>query len=244
MFVTQFNVTSLAKYLCITVLQYFLKWYASHSTKIKLFALKWQNNESLLKSLFPLLLSRFATFFMATSVIFISLQICGWGRSTFIGYLNKDSECKDTFTEDHWLKLGNLGYLDQNRFLTVLGAPDSFITLKSGDVISPQKVRKLPEKSRQFSSPLLHPKPQRTALKLSSGAIILTRGHTRGLKMGWYLPHFLSRFVKRTPNSGFTNAFTVYAPLITFLIVSPSPSCDSLQKSRMTTTQCFFGTLR
>lgn len=68
------------------------------------------------------------------------MQTCGWGRNVFMGYLNKETDTKESFTDDHWVKLTHLGYVDHNRYLTVLGQPDSFITLNTGDVISPQKV--------------------------------------------------------------------------------------------------------
>jgi len=68
------------------------------------------------------------------------LQISGWGRNVAMGYLNKETETREVMTEDNWLKLGDLGYLDEVGFLTVLGKEENFITLNTGEVISPLAV--------------------------------------------------------------------------------------------------------
>ena len=68
-------------------------------------------------------------------------QICGWGRNICMGYLNKENETKEVMTEDHWLKMGDLGFFDEDGFLTVLGKEENFITLNTGEVISPLRVR-------------------------------------------------------------------------------------------------------
>ena len=69
-----------------------------------------------------------------------SWQICGWGRNVAMGYLNKEAETKEVMTEDNWLKLGDLGYTDDDGFVSVLGKDCNFITLKTGEVISPFRV--------------------------------------------------------------------------------------------------------
>ena len=38
-----------------------------------------------------------------------------------MGYLNKEAETKEVMTDDNWLKLGDLGYLDEDGFVSVLG---------------------------------------------------------------------------------------------------------------------------
>ena len=68
-------------------------------------------------------------------------QVCGWGRNVAMGYLNKEAETKEVMTEDNWLKLGDLGYLDEESFVSVLGKSSNFITLTTGEVISPFRVR-------------------------------------------------------------------------------------------------------
>jgi long-subunit acyl-CoA synthetase (AMP-forming) len=65
-----------------------------------------------------------------------------------MGYLNKEAETHDVMTEDAWLKLGDLGYLDEDGFVSVLGKEDNFITLNTGEVISPFRVRQ--KKSDNF----------------------------------------------------------------------------------------------
>ncbi len=57
-----------------------------------------------------------------------------------MGYLNKDNDTKEVFTEDNWLTLSDLGYMDEDKFLSVVGRMEDFVTLKSEEVISPIRV--------------------------------------------------------------------------------------------------------
>ena len=83
----------------------------------------------------------------------------GWGRNTFIGYLNRENDTKEVFVpsneegdkenaeaaatssdKQNWLKLKDLGFIDDDGFLVVLGKPDDFITLNTREIICPTKV--------------------------------------------------------------------------------------------------------
>ena len=78
-----------------------------------------------------------------------------------MGYLNRENETRDVFvpgnnpekeaTEEksdtktssdkqNWIKLGDLGFIDEDGFLVVLGRAEDFITLNTNEVISPTKV--------------------------------------------------------------------------------------------------------
>ena len=57
-----------------------------------------------------------------------------------MGYLNKENETKEVMNSENWLKLGDLGFLDEDAFLSVIGKEENFITLTTGEVISPFRV--------------------------------------------------------------------------------------------------------
>ncbi|XP_010124917.1 PREDICTED: long-chain-fatty-acid--CoA ligase ACSBG1, partial [Chlamydotis macqueenii] len=48
-------------------------------------------------------------------------EICFWGRTVFMGYLNMEDKTKEAFDEDGWLHSGDLGKLDKDGFLYVTG---------------------------------------------------------------------------------------------------------------------------
>ena len=81
-----------------------------------------------------------------------------------MGYLNRENETRDVFVpgsdqekekegsdvksegkssndKQNWLKLGDLGFIDEDGFLVVLGRSEDFITLSTNEVIAPTKVR-------------------------------------------------------------------------------------------------------
>ncbi len=60
-----------------------------------------------------------------------------------MGYLNKENDTKEVFTDDNWLTLSDLGYMDEDKFLSVVGRMEDFVTLKSEEVISPIRVNNI-----------------------------------------------------------------------------------------------------
>ena len=76
------------------------------------------------------------------SLIFTQ-KVCCWGRNVFMGYLNKENDTKEVFTDDNWLTLSDLGYMDEDKFLSVVGRMEDFVTLKSEEVISPIRVNNI-----------------------------------------------------------------------------------------------------
>ena len=75
-----------------------------------------------------------------------------------MGYLNRENETRDIFVpgsdsekegsvegatssdKQDWLKLGDIGFIDEDGFLVVLGKSEDFITLNTNELISPTKV--------------------------------------------------------------------------------------------------------
>lgn len=48
-------------------------------------------------------------------------EVCGFGRNIFMGYLNRDNDTKEIMTDDHWLRLRDIGHLDEEGYLNVIG---------------------------------------------------------------------------------------------------------------------------
>ncbi|MFA6394239.1 MAG: AMP-dependent synthetase/ligase [Patescibacteria group bacterium] len=62
------------------------------------------------------------------------------GKSVMSGYWNKEEMTGTHFTEDGWFKTGDLGFLDRENFLTIIGRKKEMIVTTNGKNISPEKV--------------------------------------------------------------------------------------------------------
>src|SRR5690554_4686522 len=56
------------------------------------------------------------------------------------GYFENEKATRDTFTEDGWLKTGDLGIIDQNNFIYIRGRSKNMILGPSGQNIYPEEI--------------------------------------------------------------------------------------------------------
>ncbi len=59
-----------------------------------------------------------------------------------LGYYNRPEETKAAFTEDGWMKTGDIGYLTEDRQLYVTGRVKNLIILSNGENVSPEGIEK------------------------------------------------------------------------------------------------------
>lgn len=67
-------------------------------------------------------------------------EICVKGPSVMVGYYKNPQETKKVFTEDGWLRTGDLGYLDDDGFLFIKGRIKNVYVGPSGENIYPEIV--------------------------------------------------------------------------------------------------------
>jgi len=67
-------------------------------------------------------------------------EIQARGRNIMQGYLNDPEATKDTFTEDGWLRTGDLGLLDEAGNLLIKGRSKSVIVLSNGENVYPEAI--------------------------------------------------------------------------------------------------------
>jgi long-chain acyl-CoA synthetase len=66
-------------------------------------------------------------------------EVCVMGANVMAGYYKRPEETKKAFTEDGWLKTGDLGFLDQDGYLTLVDRKKDLIICKGLNVY-PQEV--------------------------------------------------------------------------------------------------------
>ncbi|XP_066492662.1 long-chain-fatty-acid--CoA ligase ACSBG1 [Tiliqua scincoides] len=64
-------------------------------------------------------------------------EICFWGRTVFMGYLNMEDKTKEAFDEDGWLHSGDLGKMDKDGFVYVTGRIKELIITAGGENVAP-----------------------------------------------------------------------------------------------------------
>ncbi|MGO1590876.1 MAG: AMP-dependent synthetase/ligase [Ancrocorticia sp.] len=64
-------------------------------------------------------------------------EILAKGDHIFMGYNNNDKATKETFTEDGWLRTGDLGHLDEDGFVWVTGRKKELIVTAGGKNVAP-----------------------------------------------------------------------------------------------------------
>lgn len=62
------------------------------------------------------------------------------GPSVMLGYYNNEEATKETFTEDGYLKTGDLGYFDNDGYFFVTGRKKDVIVLKNGKNVFPDEI--------------------------------------------------------------------------------------------------------
>lgn len=62
------------------------------------------------------------------------------GENVMIGYYNNEEATKETFTEDGWLKTGDLGIIDEDGFVFIKGRSKSMILSANGQNIYPEEI--------------------------------------------------------------------------------------------------------
>jgi len=62
------------------------------------------------------------------------------GPSVFHGYWNKPQETADAFTEDGWLRTGDIGNLDADGFLSITDRKKEMLKTSGGKMIAPQPI--------------------------------------------------------------------------------------------------------
>ncbi|KAM7325891.1 hypothetical protein ACRRTK_014369 [Alexandromys fortis] len=67
-------------------------------------------------------------------------KLCLWGRHIFMGYLNDKASTEKKMDNQGWLHTNNLGFLDVDKFLYVMGNSNDIITLSSGEMVNPSPI--------------------------------------------------------------------------------------------------------
>ena len=67
-------------------------------------------------------------------------EIQAKGENVMLGYYKEPQITKETFTEDGWLKTGDLGYFDKGGNLYIKGRIKNMIVGASGENIYPEEI--------------------------------------------------------------------------------------------------------
>lgn len=87
--------------------------------------------------------------------IAVDKEILVKGEIVMRGYWQKEELTREVFDQDGWFKTGDLGFLDKENFLTVIGRKKEMIVTSNGKNISPEKIESLINLSPYISQSLV-----------------------------------------------------------------------------------------
>lgn len=87
------------------------------------------------------------------------------GQCVFDGYY-KDKEETDSIIIDGWLHTGDIGYIDEDRFLYIVGRKKNVIILSSGENVIPEEIEKLIYRIPEVDECLVRGKNDRISVSL------------------------------------------------------------------------------
>ena len=64
-------------------------------------------------------------------------EICLRGRNVFMGYFKNEKETKDTIDQKGFVHSGDVGYLNQNKVLSITGRIKELIITAGGENVAP-----------------------------------------------------------------------------------------------------------
>jgi long-chain acyl-CoA synthetase len=106
------------------------------------------------------------------------------GPNVFSGYWNDAGATERAFTEDHWFRTGDSGFLDRDGFLHVLGRQSDVIVLSDGKKIAPEPLERRYEQSPYIREvALLAPRGDLLALVVPDEDAVRARGTMSALNL-------------------------------------------------------------
>ena len=78
------------------------------------------------------------------------------GDNIMLGYYNNDALTKETIDKDGWLHSGDLGFVDKEGFLTIIGRAKDMIVLSTGKNIFPEAIENVLNESRYINQSMIY----------------------------------------------------------------------------------------
>lgn len=78
------------------------------------------------------------------------------GNNVMMGYYKNDDLTKQVIDKDGWLHTGDLGFIDREGFLTIIGRAKDMIVLSTGKNVFPESIENVLNESRYISQSMIY----------------------------------------------------------------------------------------
>lgn len=119
-------------------------------------------------------------------------EICAKGPSVMLGYYRMEKETKEAMTGG-WFHTGDLGFLDDEEYLTIVGRIKNLIILSNGENISPEELQAKLSQCKAIAEVIVYEKNDRIAAMIYPDPNFIP---DNGMDSKTYIRNFISEYNK------------------------------------------------
>ena len=131
------------------------------------------------------------------------------GSNVMLGYYKNEEATKETFTDDGWLKTGDLGLLDKDNFVFIKGRDKNMILGPSGQNIYPEEIEEKINGSPFVSESLIIEENRKIVALIVPDFDVVNEHGVAGDQLSPFFEHLINEINAKLPNYSKITSFRI-----------------------------------